>query len=35
VGLSWGSAMIDLDPDVPLLHADYSGTVARRDGPAA
>jgi 3-oxoacyl-[acyl-carrier-protein] synthase III len=35
VGLSWGSAMIDLAPDVPLLHADYAGTVARRDGPAA
>jgi 3-oxoacyl-[acyl-carrier-protein] synthase-3 len=35
VGLSWGSAMVNLDPDVPLLHADYSGAVAKRQGPAA
>lgn len=30
VGLSWASAMIDLDPDVPLLHADYTGAAAKR-----
>lgn len=35
VGLSWASAMIDLEADVPLLHADYSGAVARRQGPVA
>lgn len=30
VGLSWGSAVVDLDPGVPLMHLDYSGAVARR-----
>lgn len=29
VGLSWGSALLDLDADVPLLHADYQGTRER------
>lgn len=35
VGLSWGSAMVNLDPDVPLLHADYTGAVTKRQGPVA
>jgi len=25
VGLSWGAAVVDLDPATPLLHADYQG----------
>jgi 3-oxoacyl-[acyl-carrier-protein] synthase III len=29
VGLSWGSALLEIDADVPLLHAAYSGTRAR------
>jgi 3-oxoacyl-[acyl-carrier-protein] synthase-3 len=35
VGLSWGAAVVDLDPAAPLLHADYAGTRARRGVPAA
>jgi 3-oxoacyl-[acyl-carrier-protein] synthase III len=35
VGLSWASALVDLDPGAPLLHADYLGTVPRRQGPEA
>ncbi|MFO1217445.1 MAG: ketoacyl-ACP synthase III [Burkholderiaceae bacterium] len=35
VGLSWASAVVDLDPDAPLLHTDYSGTLAKRAGPVA
>jgi 3-oxoacyl-[acyl-carrier-protein] synthase III len=34
VGLSWGAAVIDLDPDVPLLHHDFSGEFTKR-GPSA
>lgn len=30
VGLSWGAAVIDLDPGVPLLHADYGGALPKR-----
>jgi 3-oxoacyl-[acyl-carrier-protein] synthase-3 len=30
VGLSWGAAVVDIEPGVPLLHADYSGDVAKR-----
>lgn len=30
VGLSWGAAVVDLEPDAVLLHHDYSGRVARR-----
>jgi 3-oxoacyl-[acyl-carrier-protein] synthase III len=30
VGLSWGAAVVGLDPQVPLLHADYSGDLERR-----
>jgi 3-oxoacyl-[acyl-carrier-protein] synthase-3 len=30
VGLSWGSALVELPPDAPLLHATYDGTVPRR-----
>ena len=33
VGLSWGAAVVSLDPGAPLLHADYAGTRARRSGP--
>jgi len=29
VGLSWGAAVVDLEPGVPLLHADYAGTRVR------
>ena len=29
VGLSWGSALVELNADAPLTHATYSGTVAR------
>jgi 3-oxoacyl-[acyl-carrier-protein] synthase-3 len=28
VGLSWGAAVVDLDPATPLLHADYEGRRA-------
>jgi 3-oxoacyl-[acyl-carrier-protein] synthase-3 len=34
VGLSWGAAVVDLDPAAPLLHADYAGTRARRGAPS-
>ena len=34
VGLSWGAAVVALDPRAPLLHADYAGTRERRAGPA-
>ena len=30
VGLSWGAAVVDLEPGVPLLNHDYTGQVARR-----
>jgi 3-oxoacyl-[acyl-carrier-protein] synthase-3 len=30
VGLSWGAAVIDLAPGVPLLHQDYSGALPKR-----
>ena len=33
VGLSWGAAVIDLDPGVPLLHQDYSGQLGKRGAP--
>jgi 3-oxoacyl-[acyl-carrier-protein] synthase III len=29
VGLSWGAAVVDLDPAAPLLHADYEGRRVR------
>jgi 3-oxoacyl-[acyl-carrier-protein] synthase-3 len=29
VGLSWGSALLEIDADVPLLHGAYAGTRAR------
>jgi 3-oxoacyl-[acyl-carrier-protein] synthase III len=35
VGLSWGAAVVDLDPGVPLLHADYDGRLPRHGGLAA
>ncbi|MEO8523720.1 MAG: ketoacyl-ACP synthase III [Caldimonas sp.] len=31
VGLSWGAAVVRLEPDAPLLHADYAGTRGRRE----
>ena len=34
VGLSWGAAVVGLDPAAPLLHADYAGTRARHGVPA-
>ena len=30
VGLSWGAAVVDLDPQAELLHDDYSGTIGQR-----
>ncbi len=30
VGLSWGAAVIDLEPQALLLHADHSGRVTKR-----
>ncbi len=30
VGLSWGAAVVDVDPQAALLHRDYAGTLARR-----
>ena len=30
VGLSWGAAVVGLDPRAPLLHTDYSGRRAHR-----
>jgi 3-oxoacyl-[acyl-carrier-protein] synthase-3 len=36
VGLSWGAAVIELDPQAPLIHSDYTGTIERRGAkPAA
>lgn len=35
VGLSWGAAVVKIAPQVPLLHADYLGTVPRRGAAAA
>ena len=36
VGLSWGAAVVELDAQAVLVHADYSGTVARHGAlPAA
>lgn len=35
VGLSWGAAVVELDPQALLLHADYSGALVRRGGSAA
>ena len=32
VGLSWGAAVVDLDPDAVLLHSDYTGDFASRCG---
>jgi 3-oxoacyl-[acyl-carrier-protein] synthase III len=29
VGLSWGAAVVDIAADIPLLHADYTGTGER------
>ncbi len=34
VGLSWGAAVVDIDREAPLLHADYAGTLARRGAAA-
>jgi 3-oxoacyl-[acyl-carrier-protein] synthase-3 len=34
VGLSWGAAVIKIAPSAPLLHADYTGQLARH-GPEA
>lgn len=34
VGLSWGAAVLGLAPQAPLLHADYRGTLPRREAPA-
>ena len=30
VGLSWGAAVVSLEPSAPLLHADYAGTRGRQ-----
>jgi hypothetical protein len=30
VGLSWGSALVNIDRRAALLHGEYSGTVARQ-----
>lgn len=35
VGLSWGAAVVGLDPQAALLHADYTGTVPRHGAAAA
>ena len=35
VGLSWGSAVLSLDPQAALMHADYTGAVQRRGTEAA
>ena len=35
VGLSWGAAVVQLDPQAALLHYDYSGTVERRGAKRA
>ena len=34
VGLSWGAAVVSLDPGAPLLHADYTGARGRQGVPA-
>ena len=34
VGLSWGAAVVGLEPGAPLLHADYAGTRPRRGVPS-
>jgi 3-oxoacyl-[acyl-carrier-protein] synthase-3 len=33
VGLSWGAAVVSLEPGAPLLHADYTGARGRRGVP--
>jgi 3-oxoacyl-[acyl-carrier-protein] synthase-3 len=30
VGLSWGAAVVDLDTQAPLMHGDYTASVAKR-----
>jgi 3-oxoacyl-[acyl-carrier-protein] synthase-3 len=35
VGLSWGAAVVELDPQALLLHTDYSGALARRGAAPA
>lgn len=35
VGLSWGAAVVRLDPQAVLSQADYTGTMARHGVPAA
>jgi len=35
VGLSWGSAVVGLDPRAELLYRNYSGTLARRQASAS
>jgi 3-oxoacyl-[acyl-carrier-protein] synthase-3 len=35
VGLSWGAAVVELDPQAALLHYDYSGTMERRGAKRA
>lgn len=34
VGLSWGAAVVTLNPDAALLHADYTGDVEPDDSPS-
>jgi len=34
VGLSWGAAVVNLDPAAVLMHRDYDGKLARRSGSA-
>ncbi|WP_280153992.1 ketoacyl-ACP synthase III [Piscinibacter sp. XHJ-5] len=35
VGLSWGAAVVDIDAQAPLMHADYAGTLERRGAALA
>jgi 3-oxoacyl-[acyl-carrier-protein] synthase-3 len=35
VGLSWGAAVVNLDPRAELLHAIYSGEAAGSDASSA
>jgi 3-oxoacyl-[acyl-carrier-protein] synthase-3 len=35
VGLSWGAAVVDLDPEAVLLHSDYTGDFASRAAAAS
>ena len=35
VGLSWGAAVVDLDPEAVLLHADYTARLRERRAAAA